>query len=164
MRLYFYFALVLFPCFASAGVYKWVGPDGQIHYSDRPMTGSERVSVPVQRTEPDSNREATNEESGAVLGPYGAFEILSPEPNQTLRQAEATLELSLLIDPPLAPGHRVQVVLDGQPVPGDIEQTQILMRDLAYGSHRVQVRIRDDLDITIASSPPVDFHLRKPVP
>ena len=61
-------------------------------------------------------------------------------------------------------GGRVERIAADQLVPGDVGGTQILLKGLPYGSHRVQARIRDDLDEVVASSPPVHFHLRKPLP
>lgn len=135
MRAYLVIASLLLPFFAFAGVYRWVGPDGQVNYSDRPQTGAERVRVRDHRRIAAAGNEESGEESDTDLGPYRAFEISRPTPNETLRDVDAKLELSLLIDPPLSAAHRVQVLLDGQKVPGDTRQTQIQLRDLAYGSH-----------------------------
>jgi hypothetical protein len=156
--------ILLLPFFVDAGVYKWRGTDGQIQYSDRPVTGAERVGIAFDRYAPASGSGDTAEETDADPGPYSAFEIAAPEPNQTIRDAEGELQLSLLVNPPLAADHRLQILVDGHPVPGEIQGTQISIKGLSFGSHRLQARIRDLSDVTIASSLSIDFHLRKPLP
>lgn len=161
MRILTSIAILLLPLLASAGIYKWMGPDGSIHYADQPVPGAERVGIQVERVaDPKVPKNAT----GPDLGPYDGFEIVSPEPNQTLRNDEGSVDLSLLIEPPLAQGHRLRILVNGQPIVGEAKGTQIRLSGLAFGSHRMQVRIQNDQDETIASSPAVDFHLRKPLP
>ena len=47
---------------ASADVYRWVDPQGRVHYSDRPdVEGAERVAVASRRSDP----EAIAQRSGA---------------------------------------------------------------------------------------------------
>lgn len=164
MRALLFIVALLLPALVGAGVYKWIGPDGQIHYSDRPVSGAERVGIQVDRRASAPMTQPPGADEGADPGPYSAFEIVNPEPNRTLRDTEGKLELGLLIDPPLSAAHHLQILLDGQPVAGDTRGTQILLQGLPFGSHRVQAHIRDDLEELVASSPLVYFHLRKPLP
>lgn len=164
MRALLSIATLLLPLLAAAGVYRWVDPDGRIQYSDRPVSGAERVGIQLDRSVESAEAQVPTEEGGLELGTYDSFEILAPEPNQTLRDAEGKVDLSLLIEPPLAPDHRLQILVDGQPVTGDAQGAQIQLLGLAFGSHRIQARIKDDLDETVATSTAIDFHLRKPLP
>ena len=155
---------LLLPFLASAGVYKLEGPDGRVLYSDRPISGAEPIGIQIDRGKEAAKVTASETETAAVLGPYESFEIVVPEPNQTLRDAEGRVNLSLLVEPPLASDHRLRILLNGRPVEGDTRDTQVQLQGLTFGSHRVQVRIQDELDETVASSTSVDFHLRKPLP
>ena len=121
------------------------------------------IQVDTRSLEATENKSAGGE-SGSDPGPYDSFEILNPQPNQTVRDAAGRIALSLLIEPPLSTDHRLQILVNGQPVPGNNRLPQVTIRGLAFGSNRVQARIHDDLDETIASSAVVDFHLRKPLP
>ena len=148
----------------SAQVYRWVDSEGRTHYSDRPaanaqalrIDGKERPGVPdpADRSSPGT----------PLLGPYASFEIVSPEPNQTLRQESATLPMSLLLDPPLMVGHRLEILMDGVPIA--VEEpigTQLSLSGLSFGTHVSEARIMDASGV-VARSAPVSFHLRKPLP
>ena len=156
--------LLLLPMLADAGVYKWIGTDSQIHYSDRPVSGAERVGIEVDRIPQPSETRAPGQEQAAELGPYNAFEILRPEQNQTFRKAEGDVELSLLVDPSVSSGYRLEILLNGNLLPGVASGGQIVLQGLPFGSHSLQARIRDDFDDIVAITPVVDFHLRKPLP
>jgi hypothetical protein len=157
------FLSLAFP--AAAGVYKSMGPDGSVQYSDRPLAGSEPVRIDVRKETGDSEAPGPEtERPGAESGPYEAFEVVIPEPNATIRNNEGEVQIGLLIDPALMPEHRLQLELDGQRVPGDAAGTQVILRGLSFGSHRVRALLVDQLDEIIATTPPVDFHLRKQLP
>ncbi len=150
---------------AAAGVYKSMGPDGGVQYSDRPLAGSEPVQIDV-RDEPGDS-EATGPETerpGADSGPYEAFEVVVPEPNATIRNNEGEVQIGLLIDPALMPEHRLHLELDGQRVPGGAAGAQVMLRGLSFGSHRLRALVVDQLDEVVAATPLVDFHLRKQLP
>jgi len=165
MRADLFWLLVAFPVVCSpAGVYKSVGPDGRIQYTDRPVSGAEptRISRDRAKSQPDVTQPAA--ESGAQLGPYTAFEIASPAPGVTVRSETGDLPVSLLLDPALMPAHKLRVLLDGQLVPGAVPGTQATLKGIGYGSHRLQAEVLDDLDVPVAYTPAIDFHLRKPAP
>jgi hypothetical protein len=147
-----------------AGVYKSVGPDGRIQYTDRPVSGAEPVRVTRDRARSQAAALKPATETAAELGPYTAFEIASPAPGATVRSETGDLPVSLLLDPALMAAHKLRVMLDGQSVPGAVSGTQLTLKGLAYGSHRLQAQVLDDLDVPVAYTPAIDFHLRKPVP
>lgn len=162
MRLLSLLLLSTLSTLVVAGAYKWTGPDGLVTYSDRPVSGAEMVSVEVDPA--IAAPEADVEDGNPGPGPYSSFELANPEANATLRDPEGKVRISLIVDPPLASDHHLQILLDGEPVPGDVEGTQILLQGLDYGSHQVQARVLDELDAAIAQTTLVSFHLRKPLP
>jgi hypothetical protein len=145
----------------SAQVYRWVDGEGRTHFADRPAPDAQ--ALPIDRTRPPSVPDLLDQPLPGTpfLGPYASFEILSPEPNQTLRQESANLPVSLLLDPPLISGHRLELVLDGAPIPVD---TQVSLTGMAYGSHVAEAQIRNSAGAVIARTASVNFHLRKPLP
>lgn len=148
----------------AAGVYKWVGPDGRVHYSDRPVAGAEPVAGLASDRDEGGSDDGEDTGVGADPGPYTAFEILIPEPNATLRNDDGHAQVSLLIDPPLSEDHRLRLLVDGQPVGGDPGGTQVQLQGLSYGSHQLRAEVLDDLEVPIAYTETVDFHLRRPLP
>ena len=148
----------------SAQVYRWVDADGQTHFSDRPVPGSDRVSVGSGVSLPAAATEGSQPPSATLLGPYSNFEIVSPEPNQSFRLESPSLPVSLLVDPPLMDGHRLELLVDGVPI--KVEEpigTQLSLNGLSYGTHVTEARILDSAGI-VARSAPISFHLRKPLP
>lgn len=158
--------LVCLPTGAYSQVYRWVDADGQTHYSDRPSTGSDafRIQAPPEPTQSGSESVALPQPGLALLGPYQNLEILSPETNQTLRQDPGSLAVSLLLDPPLLPGHRLELLVDGVPITSkEPIGTQLTLSGLSVGTHVAQAQILDAAG-TVARSAPITFHLRKPLP
>lgn len=156
--------LIAFSAGASAEVYRWVDGQGQIHFSDRPLPGSDRVDTRSGVGAGKVETAAAEPSGTLLLGPYSGFEIVSPEANQTLRLESAGLPVSLLLDPPLMTGHRLELLVDGVPVP--VEEplgTQLSLNGLGFGTHVAEARILDASGV-VARSAPVSFHLRKPLP
>jgi hypothetical protein len=150
----------------AAEVYRWVDDEGRTHFSDRPAPAA--TPVPLSGHGPaDSDPAAdTAPASGAaVLGPYKAFEILSPEVNATLRPETESVPFNLLIDPPLLDSHRLSVVVDGSPIAVEAPNAaQLSLKGLGLGSHVAEAVINDPDGSLVARTPPVNFHLRKPLP
>jgi hypothetical protein len=162
--------LLLAPAVASAEIYRWVDAEGAVSYSDRPQPGAAPVGLPGKPRAPNSAPKSDNPATAApsaetpLLGPYRSFEIVSPEANQTVRQDDGKLPVSLIVDPPLIVGHRVELVVDGAPISVDKAGTQLVLTGVTYGSHRAQAQIRDAENAVVARTAPVAFHLRKPIP
>lgn len=160
--------LLLFPLFGtttSAQVYSWVDESGRTHYSDRPAPGANalttnRVSKPSTADETDAMQSGE-----AVKGPYTSFEIVSPEPDQTLRQTTDKLPFSLILAPQLMAGHQIELVLDGSPILVDASMGyQFSLSGVSYGSHIAVAQIRGPEGQLISRTAPINFHLRKPLP
>ncbi|WP_295435106.1 DUF4124 domain-containing protein [uncultured Thiodictyon sp.] len=149
---------------ASAQVFKWVDADGRTQFSDRREPDSQAIGLKLPKP---AAADSTVSPPGAAPkpGPYSAFEILSPETNKTLRQPEDTVAVSLLLDPPLMEGHKIELVLDDVAIPVEKSAgTQLNLQGLNFGSHRAYAQIRDPQGAVIAGTSIVIFHLRKPIP
>ena len=70
----------------------------------------------------------------------------------------------LVLEPTAMEGHRLQMLLDGTPIAGEVPGTQIGLTGVRVGSHLVQARILDVRDKVIAATPVITFHLRTPRP
>ena len=116
--------LALIPTLVLGQVFKWVDADGKVHYSDRPVSGGRDLGCPGQE---DATRPATARPKPGSLGPYAQFEILAPEANATVRDAEGKVQVGLVLDPALMEGHRLQILVDDTLLSGEIPGTQINM-------------------------------------
>lgn len=152
---------------ALGAVYRWVDPQGQIQFSDRPQPDAEAVEIKTPApTDPAAPSASPDDQAlSPRLGPYAGFEIVIPEANQTLRQSQEGLLVSLILDPPLIGGQQLELVLDGVPITVDKSSgTQIQLSGVAFGSHSLHAQIRNTQGIVVARTRLVPFHLRKPVP
>jgi hypothetical protein len=158
-------ALCLFASTAtSAEIFRWVDADGRTYYSDRPQDGAETVGLVPKSPTPttDAAVAAAEPAESALIGPYRGFQIVSPEPNQTVRQEQGKLPVSLILDPTLIAGHRLELVVDGATVPVQKGATQLSLSGLAFGTHSAQALIRDAENAIVARTVPVAFHLLPP--
>jgi len=163
MRFPIFCLLLLCPLIADSGVYKWIGADGQVQYSDRPAEGAERLPITSgARKKEDVQR--NDGETRAKLGPYNSFEIVNPEKDATIRDPDGNVPVGMVIEPPLKAGHRLRIDLDGQPVQGNVPGPQMLLQGVSIGSHSIRALIIDEQEAPVAETPAVDFHLRKPLP
>jgi hypothetical protein len=154
---------------AIAEVYKGIGPDGDTFYSDQPVDGAEEVrlpnTAPPADAVPAANGEATPGDAVADAGPYTSLEILTPTEGETIRDVDRKVRVSLLVEPPIREGHRLSIEIDGTPATGLSEKaTQVRLRGLPLGSHRLQTRVLDAEGNVVAQSKEVHFHVRRPLP
>jgi hypothetical protein len=158
-----------FLLYGAADVYRWTDADGVVHYSDRPTAGAEKVTVllppasaaagpstatpPVVAGQEPRNRPPRN---------YKSLTIERPTKDQVLWNIAGQLEVAARADPELDPGHRLQILLDGQPVallPAGALQTQL--SGVFRGAHTVQAEIQDDEGRTLELSDGVPFMVQQ---
>jgi len=150
---------LLWPGLVCGQVYKQVDPDGRVQYTDHAVTGAKPVNIPTKRTPSQSPGPATDK---ASPGPYNEFDILTPAQGATVQSADGTVQIGLVLDPPLLAGQKLQIVLDGSAVPGEVPGTQLVIQQLPLGSHDVRAKILDESGTAVASTAVVRFHVRKP--
>lgn len=157
---------------AEAQVYKGIGPDGRIFYSDQPIDGAAPVAIPAVAPTDDAaeddagdGEQSIADEDSAAPGPYTSLDILAPAEGETIRDESRAVGVSLLLDPALQEGHQLRIEVDGAPATGhDGKATQVRLNGLPLGSHRLQVRVLDADGGAVAQSAVVHFHVRRPLP
>lgn len=135
-------ALALATTSAFAAPYKWVDKDGKTHYSDTPPpAGIKAEQVELKPlTEVTSMPIPQSEDSGAAptapvdASGYNSFRITSPADQATLRDPSAPLNISVALDPPLAPDDQIEYTLDGKVVASPIT-------GLERGTHHIGARV-----------------------
>jgi hypothetical protein len=161
----------LLACSAQAEVYRTVGPDGSVTFTDQPVQGAEPVNLPPVSTypaprpaavEPDVQAESETD----AAQPYTRFFIASPAAEATIRDNQGNVPMRVQLVPPLQAerGHRIQFMVDGvdQGEPGT--ETGITFQSLDRGSHTLSARILDENGATLETTGPVTvFVLRASV-
>ena len=158
-------ALALSPAGATT-LYKWVDEDGVRHFSDQPHPGAEVIELEEAQTftappviEPAPDREGAD--AGGQFS-YQGFWIAAPRGGQTLWNIEGNLSAALSLTPPLQPGHRIRVFLDGEFVEGLPDAgMSFTVPEVYRGTHTLHATVVDDAGNVIAETETVTFYVHQ---
>lgn len=160
--------LTLLSLTAQAEVYRIVGPDGSITFTDQPGPGAEAVELPpiMTYTPPprETGTEAEAEEPGAEEAlPYRHFSVAAPADESTIRDNQGNLSMRLRLDPPLQAGlgHRIQFVVDGVEQGEPTTSPAATFQNLDRGSHRLSAHILDAQGNVLETAAPVTVFLHR---
>ncbi len=175
-------ALSLFaltPLNAVGAVYKSIGPDGNVTYSDQPQANAEKIELPpgppppapvetlplpsdvvpptVVQVPPDAEPEVP------PFTGYSTFTIITPENDETLRENNGSVAINLAIEPALyaEAGHKIALLLDGKPVLEGLTATQIQLGNVDRGTHTLQAQVSNAEGTVIASTSIITVHLKR---
>jgi hypothetical protein len=165
-------SLLLFLVFvcatASAQVYKRIGPDGQVYFSDQPGPDTEQVEVrPAQAVSlpPVPRQTGAAQQPNDVSAAYSEFTVVSPTGDQGVRANDGNVMVSLSLQPELMPGHTVMLNVDGE----DGEQIKtgdgltIELSNLSRGLHTVEATVVDAQGNALIQTGPVSFNVLRAV-
>ena len=158
--------LLVTPFATADEAWMWTDDDGVVHYSDVPRPGAKRIELaepnsgqsPAPRTNTANADTAAENEADESTG-YTTLEFSSPRAEETLWNIEGVLNVSLSLNPPLRPGHRVKVYFDGneQLVSGTSFQLQEVWR----GVHNLQAEVVDGTGQPMIRSRPIRFYVQQ---
>jgi len=173
MRLPIAFILLLATAHATAAVYKWTKPDGSVSYSDRPPTDNASPAdlPPVQEitiVPPASGGESAagggdgsaQQAANTSTETYTHLAITSPEDQAVVRDNAGNVAVSTDLEPPLQPGDKLAILLDGQQV-GQAAGTSLNLSNVDRGTHTLQVAVQDADGHTLIESSTVTFTLKR---
>lgn len=160
-------ALAALPLLAVAKVYKWQDEDGRWHYSDTPQPGAVPIDLPpVQLYDspplPQSQAPSTQEEEQAPVLSYARAEIVSPGFEETIRNAPGEVGVVLALEPSLRSGHRVQLLLDGQPAAEPVAATAFTLMNVNRGEHQLSAEVLDARGQVVARTGSRTFYMHRP--
>jgi hypothetical protein len=148
-------------------IYKKVGPDGEVIYSDKPLPDSKEVQVPA-----GSGYKPVTPPAGFT--PYQApakspvskaiensITITAPKHDEAIWSGDGELTVSLSLASELAPGQQLEYLIDGKSVLTGSE-TSHTFTNIFRGTHILTVRITDSRGNSV-SSQPVTFHMQRPI-
>lgn len=174
--------LLLLSCTAQAAtVYSWVDANGVTHYTDAPppgknakeldlrvspLIGSAPHSVQVDNFNSLTGVDAKNkkEQEAAKL----AIELLSPEPDSTLRDNTGNVVFQGQITPQAPQQYDVRLLLNGKAAPIVHNSLAIRVENLDRGTYQAQLELLAKDGTILAKSKPTTFYLHRttvaPVP
>ena len=137
---------------ASAEVFRRVGPDGEVYFSDTPTPGSQRVdlgdvqSVPLRSIPQGSS--AIVQPTGDALAnesapPYAQFEIIKPSNGQGVRANDGSVTVYLSLQPALRSGDTLNFNLS----------------NMSRGQHSLAARVQNAKGEGLIETGPVSFYV-----
>jgi hypothetical protein len=162
--------LVLVCATASAEVFRWVGPDGEVYFSDTPTPGSERMDLGTVQAVPlrsvPHRSSATEQPAGSAVGnesvpPYVQFEIIKPSNGQGVRANDGSVTVYLSLQPALRSGDTVVLNVDGQDG-ASIRSGDMLnfnLSNMSRGQHSVAARVQNAKGEKLIETGPVSFYV-----
>jgi len=151
---------------ALAEAYTWTDDDGIVHYSDRPQPGAVEIELgngnfrrPTPR--PRSTPQPANDEGSTAptVFSYGSFEVESPAAEETLWNIEGTLQVSLILTPPLRSGHEIRVYFDGKPQ--TVRGASFELQEVYRGVHNLQAEVLDETGKVMIRTVPNRFYVQQ---
>jgi Domain of unknown function (DUF4124) len=148
-------------------VYKWVDAQGNVHYTDHPHVGAEKVQLPRTQTyQPPSTAitpEPRQEEASTVTPTtgYTQFTIASPA-NQANLWYVHEVPVSVSLTPDLRNGDTLTYRLDAETI-GPSRQTTVTFKDIPRGEHTVSVTLHTAGGSTLSAGPITFFVHQKSI-
>lgn len=163
------------PLGAAAGpVYRYVDPDGVVHYTDKPPTPSAQPIElkPVQTVGSRPAPGSVSAESEAAVAADAAsgsasarieVGIASPAADETLRGDDGRLPVSLILGAPLPEGAGLLYLLDGRAQnAAPTRALSFTMVNVERGSHLIGARVVDAGGRELGAASPVIVHMKPP--
>lgn len=89
---------------------------------------------------------------------YADVAIVHPAHEQTVHDNEGNLVVQVAVEPGLAPGDQIVVLLDGEPI-ARAPSTMFAFAGVERGAHAVEVQVVDQSGNTLVASQPVTFYM-----
>ncbi|MGA9853148.1 MAG: DUF4124 domain-containing protein [Gammaproteobacteria bacterium] len=156
-------ALVAGVGFAQAQtVYKWVDAQGNVHYTDHPQPGAEKVQLPKSQTyAPPSMADMPAAQPLPPTAPtagYTAFAIASPS-NQANLWYTHEVTVSVSVSPELRSGDSFTYHLDGTTI-GPTADTSVTFKDVSRGQHTASATLNAGNGASMSAGP-VTFYIHQ---
>lgn len=157
---------------AQADIYTWVDAQGVRHYSDSAKSqGAKRANLPGLQTvdgNPDALQELQAASDRARSRKNNAESrmptLVSPEPEQTFRDARGIVPVSVEISgsPELRDGEQITYYLDGSPIPqSPTDDTQLSLGNVPRGTHTLSAALLYQ-GTELRRTEPVTFYMKPP--
>jgi len=153
------------PTLFAGEVYRVVGEDGQITFTDSPAasTKAETINLPainITTAPPARTNEGDNEATGDEA-PYTSARITQPLNNATIPPGQTTLIVELALKPALQEGHLAQLYIDGRTQGAASASTTFSISGLNRGEHKVHIEILGADKKRKTKTATVTFHVKQ---
>jgi uncharacterized protein DUF4124 len=162
---------------SAAPAWTWVDSNGTVHFSDKPQPGATQIELqgvqgfgsqrqgttrpPAAGATTAARSQSQSQPAPANQAAYRAVTIVSPLEQQTLWNLGGNLSVQLAVDPGLRPGHRVDIVLDGQRRNLNTTSSAITVPEVFRGTHTLEAVVLDTAGAEVSRSGPTTFMVQQ---
>ncbi|WP_413663716.1 DUF4124 domain-containing protein [Microbulbifer sp. CNSA002] len=163
--------IVAVVAFAETGaIYKIVGPDGQVTFSDTPPPNGnleevelapiniQPIALPRQLPSRKLSPNGKNRGSGAV-----SIQIVSPINEATIPPGQTLIALEVQVTPAYPEGSSFYAVIDGQRWQGSSDGNALDISALERGTHTLQAVLVGSNGRVLAQSRVVTIYVKRPI-
>lgn len=146
MRLTIGLLLLAFMGFAAAEtVYKSVDENGNIIFTDKPSKDAEEIKLQELQTikNPNPAKHTPRPKQPKHKALYKTFLVSSPADNAGIRSNAGNVSISLSLLPPLRPGHKIIIAMDGKEVSNG-SNNSVSLQNLDRGTHNIAASVVDE--------------------
>lgn len=156
---------------APAGIYRYTDDQGRTVFTDQPPEhrAAERVEPsPLNLISPPSpppagqrTTDAPAIDGDAFAGRYTRLEILNLPDGQALRANDGAFDVQVALEPALAPGHSLRLLVDGVPHGPTVSDTLLPARQIERGTHSLVVQVLDAGGLPLQQSDAVTITVQR---
>ena len=154
----------------AAEVYRWVDPDGNTQYSDQPRPNAQVIRIPKAPAAPapaptaaPAGDPAPSDPTAPKFAGYDKIAVVNPPNDGTVWDNSGNVSIEIAVVPALQGtlGHKLLVLLNGQPLGEPIAATSFTVANLDRNTYTLQARIVDADGKVLGESPPSVFHMKR---
>lgn len=149
---------------AAAQIYKYTDANGNTVFTNQPPEGQdvESVELPPTNTVAPQTPVSTQATPAASQNTttYGVLELTNLPNDEALRANNGTFTVGVKITPRLLPGHRLRLLLDGQPYGQPVNVTSLQVVAADRGEHSLAVEVLNGTQV-IQQSATVTFTVQR---
>lgn len=143
---------------AEERIYRSQDADGKPSFSDRPAAGAKPVELPPVNTVPA--QAAPSQAPNPAHVPVTDYRVALNAPS-TVANGLVPTPVGIEVEPALQPGHRWQLVLDGEVV-AEGEGNSHSLGSLSRGAHELSVQVVDHRGSVLGGDGPVRLFVLRP--
>ena len=153
---------------ATAQIYTYIDASGNKVFTNQPPDGINAAPVelqPMNTMDPPetSAPAAASDDAMPVDGqslPYSQVQLTNLPTDEAMRANNGTFTVRAALQPPLRPGHSLQLLLDGQPYGSPTNVPMLQLTEIDRGDHTLALQVLAG-DQVIQQSAPVTFTVQR---
>jgi hypothetical protein len=156
----------------AAEVYRWVDPDGNTQYSDKPRPNAQVIRIPKTpaasapaptKAAAPAGDPAPSDPAAQRFAGYNEIAVVNPPNDGTVWDNSGNVSIEIAVTPALQGtlGHKLVVLLNGTPLGAPIAATSFTVTNLDRDTYTLQARIVDAGGEVLGESPPSVFHMKR---